>query len=289
MTKRKKRRSLVLLPVLLLLAGLGMMLYPTLSEQYYWMNKAEIRTEYDEEVQRLDDSARQAALAAARQYNERLCARTQTDDLKALTAGYDDILNVNGRGLMGWVSIPSIDVHLPVYHGTTESVLAHGVGHMMTSSFPIGGTGTHAALSAHTGTAQQRLFSDLEQVREGDVFFVTVLGDTLAYEVDQISVVSPADVRLLEIDRKQDLVTLITCTPYGINSHRLLVRGHRVNLPEAEMEELIHDTPVSSAAGNVWRMRYLHWSALGILLAVIVVLLCLLGLRLWRTYRRKRP
>jgi sortase A len=160
---------------------------------------------------------------------------------------------------------------------------------MMTSSFPIGGTGTHAALSAHTGTAQQRLFSDLEQVQEGDVFFVTVLGDTLAYEVDQISVVSPADVRLLEIDRKQDLVTLITCTPYGINSHRLLVRGHRVNLPEAEMEELIHDTPVTSAAGNVWRMRYLHWSALGILLAVIVVLLCLLGLRLWRTYRRKRP
>ncbi len=277
--KKKKKRSrlpVIIALILILLCGIGLLVYPAVSEWYYNMNKAEILTEYHEEIKNLDDSAKKAALEEARKYNERLLTPIQyADDLEKLTEGYEDILNVNGRGLIGYVSIPVIKVNLPIYHGTSEAVLAAGVGHMKTSSFPIGGLGTHSAISAHTGTAQQRLFSDLEMVKLGDMFFITVLDETLAYEVDDISVVLPADVTNLKIDKYKDQVTLVTCTPYGVNSHRLLVRGRRVEMPKEEAEEIIAKTEPTST-GNTWAMRYLVWALIGIGISIAFFMIFLL-------------
>ena len=149
------------------------------------------------------------------------------------TLDYDSLLNLAGNGIMGYVEIPAIDVLLPICHGVGEDSLERGAGHMPTTSLPIGGRGTHTVISAHSGMATARMFTDLEQLEAGDVFYLHVLNEALSYEVDQILVVKPYQIDALKIDRGQDYVTLITCTPYGVNSHRLLVRGHRIE-PEAE-------------------------------------------------------
>ena len=280
--KKKKRSQLpvMIALILILFLGIGLLAYPAVSDWYYSMNKAEILTEYQEGIKNLADAEKKAALEEARKYNERLLTPIQyADELKELTEGYEDILNVNGRGLIGYVSIPVIKVNLLIYHGVSEAVLAVGAGHMNTSSFPIGGLGTHAAISAHTGTAQQRLFSDLEMVELGDLFFITVLDETLAYEVDDISVVLPADVSNLKIDKYKDQVTLVTCTPYGVNSHRLLVRGHRVEMPKEEAEEIIAKTE-PTATGNTWALRYLIWTLIGIGIAMTFFAIFLVVFRL---------
>ena len=287
MKKKKRSRLPVMIAlILILLLGIGLLAYPAVSDWYYSMNKAEILTEYQEGVKNLADAEKEAALEEARKYNERLLTPIKyADDLKELTEGYEDILNVNGRGLIGYVSIPVIKVNLPIYHGVSEAVLAVGAGHMNTSSFPIGGLGTHATISAHTGTAQQRLFSDLEMVELGDMFFITVLDEMLAYEVDDISVVLPADVSNLKIDKDKDQVTLVTCTPYGVNSHRLLVRGRRVEMPKEEAEEIIAEIEPTSTS-NAWGLRYLIWTLIGIGIAVIFFAIFLVISRLLK-HRKK--
>lgn len=180
---------------------------------------------------------------------------------------YADLVNPDGSGLMGYLEIPKIDVNLPIYHGTSPDVLTAGVGHLQPTSLPVGGAGTHAVLSAHTGVAGRKLFTDLDQLREGDTFYIHVLGEVLAYRVDDIRVVQPDDVSTLTIDPAADKVTLVTCTPYGVNDHRLLVTGSRTeyNPDEANAEVSV---PVTATS---WFMDYLR--AILIWAGVIVVVL----------------
>lgn len=224
---------------LLLLAGAALLAYPSLAEwQAREGQQASVRT-YLQAVEEAPSQEQEAQLELARAYNEGLAAATPADPFSdgavppsengsgSLAEDYPRILDVY-QGIMGYLSIPSIDVELPVYHGTSERVLRLGAGHLPQTSLPVGGEGTHSVLSAHTGLPEARLFTDLDELAEGDRFFVRVYGRTLAYEVDRVAVVEPSDTSELARIEGEDHVTLVTCTPYGINSHRLLVRGTRV-------------------------------------------------------------
>ncbi len=264
-----KGKIISLAALLVMLAGAAMLLYPVVSNAIYQAQQQQLIDYYNQTSADMPADEKSAERAACEQYNQTLIdggvLLTDPFDASQLdptSHPYVDLLNIGADGAMGSVEIPSIDVHLTIYHGTEEAVLQKGVGHLQGSSLPVGGTGTHAVLSTHTGLADKKLFTDLDQVRAGDVFYIHVLGDTLAYEVDQIHVVTPDDTRDLMIDATQDYVTLVTCTPYGINSHRLLVRGHRIPYDPAAAA----DTP---AAESHWARGYLY-AALAIL-AVLVV------------------
>lgn len=210
------------------IVGLSLLLYPTISN--YWNSKHATRAiaTYVTSMENLDENQYKEAWQSAVDYNAALLERTNefilTDELRAR---YDSLLNVSGNGAMGYIEIKKLDVSLPIYHGTSENVLQVAVGHLDWSSLPTGGTGTHCVMSGHRGLPSAKLFTDLDKLREGDTFDLVILDQSLTYEVDQIRVVEPQDVSNLVIDREKDYCTLVTCTPYGINTHRLLVRGHR--------------------------------------------------------------
>ena len=227
-----KKRVFILLPLLLLfLLGLGLVAYPIVSSYYTEKHQSQVHTQYQEVLERADSREIEEARTAAESYNQLLASGATAAELEALD--YDSLLNLAGNGIMGYIEIPAIDVLLPICHGVGEDSLERGAGHLPSTSLPIGGKGTHTVISAHSGMATARMFTDLEQLEAGDVFYLHVLAETLSYEVDQILVVKPYQIDALKIDREKDYVTLITCTPYGVNSHRLLVRGHRIK-PEAE-------------------------------------------------------
>lgn len=183
---------------------------------------------YKEEVAQMDDGKAERLMNEAHEYNEKLAKLTAPftnfDKLK----GYDDILNISGTGIMGFVSIPNINVELPIYHGTSEGVLQIAAGHIQGSSFPVGGASTHAVISGHRGLPSARLFTDLDQMVEGDTFTINILNEVLTYEVEKILIILPTESDKLAIIPNEDEVTLVTCTPYGVNSHRLLIRGRRI-------------------------------------------------------------
>ena len=216
----------VFLPVLLLISGLAILLYPRISSAINARHSSRAIQSFTQQVQQSGDDLLQRQLDLARAYNQKLAA--VTPDLSAEAAPeYSSILNFDG-GMMGYLSIPAIQVELPIYHGVGTVVLSKGVGHMPQSAFPIGGTGNHAVLVGHTGLPKARLFTDLNKLRAGDLFYITVADLTLTYRVDQIKTVLPSVVEDLQPVPGQDYCTLVTCTPYGVNSHRLLVRGARV-------------------------------------------------------------
>lgn len=219
--------------VVVLLLGVGLLAYPTVSDLWNAHVQSRAVVSYAETVDSMDAQAKSDMLSAARAYNKELATRDYRWLLsEEEQAAYESQLSVDSTGIMAYLEIPSIDVELPVYHGTSEAVLSVGAGHIEGSSLPVGGLGTHAVISGHRGLPSARLLTDLDKMSEGDLFYIRVLGETLAYEVDQILTVEPDDVAALAIDDEQDLCTLVTCTPYGINSHRLLVRGHRVEVPD---------------------------------------------------------
>ena len=227
--KKKKGNFTTLLLILVLLAGLSLLLYPSVSD--YWNSFHETRAiaTYVEEVANLNQDQYDEIWAAAESYNASLTDRVNAYLLSdAQKEEYQQLLNVSGLGIMGYIEIPSIDCSLPIYHGTEESVLQIAVGHLEWSSLPVGGESTHCVLSGHRGLPSAKLFTNLDQLCEGDTFLLRVLDETLTYEVDQILIVEPHEVEPLAIDPGQDYCTLVTCTPYGINTHRLLVRGHRI-------------------------------------------------------------
>ncbi len=230
----KKHWSTILLMVILI-AGFCLLLYPTVSDWWNSFHQSRAIASYVEQVENMADDEAEKMLDLAREYNEKLANREMNFFLsEEEEKEYASILDVSGTGVMGYVQIPSIDVNLPIYHGTDETILQVAVGHLEGTSFPIGGEGTHAALSGHRGLPSARLFTDLDRVVEGDIFTVTILGQTVTYMVDQIRIVLPEEVSDLAIEPGKDYCTLITCTPYGINSHRMLVRGARIeNLKEA--------------------------------------------------------
>ena len=206
------------------------------------MHQSRAIASYVDQVNSLDDAQYETMLEQARAYNETLVGKEDRYILdEAETAEYNSLLDVTGTGIMGYVVIPKINVRLPIYHGTDPSVLEIAIGHIAGSSLPVGGESTHCVLSGHRGLPSAKLFTDIDQLKEGDQFMLEVLGDTLTYEVDQIKVVLPDELEDIEIEEGQDMCTLVTCTPYGVNTHRLLVRGHRVDTVEQNHVRIVSD------------------------------------------------
>ncbi len=231
--KQKKQRrgpsiSTIVL-VIILLAGVGILLYPSVSDWWNSMHATRAIASYVTAVEDLSGQEREAMLEAAREYNSRLANGvnfTLTDEQRA---EYDSLLDITGTGIMGYVQITSIGVNLPVYHSVDEAVLQIAVGHIPGSSLPVGGERTHAILSGHRGLPSAKLFSDLDQIVEGDTFTINIMDQTTTYMVDQIRIVLPEETDELAIKDGKDYCTLVTCTPYGINTHRMLVRGKRID------------------------------------------------------------
>lgn len=241
--KKKKGNFTTLLLILVLLAGLSLLLYPSVSD--YWNSFHETRAiaTYAEEVANLNQDQYDEIWAAAESYNASLTDRVNAYLLSdAQKEEYQQLLNVSGLGVMGYIEIPSIDCSLPIYHGTEESVLQIAVGHLEWSSLPVGGESTHCVLSGHRGLPSAKLFTNLDKLQTGDIFMLRVLDNVLTYEVDQILIVKPQETGALRIEEGKDYCTLVTCTPYGINTRRLLVRGHRIdNIEEAKTVRVTAD------------------------------------------------
>ena len=228
--KKKKDNYITLLLFLILLAGLSLLLYPSVSDYWNSLHQTRAIATYAEEVANLNQDQYDEIWAAAESYNASLTDRVNAYQLSdAQKEEYQQLLNVSGLGVMGYIEIPEIDVSLPIYHGTEDPVLQVAVGHLEWTSLPVGGESTHCVLSGHRGLPSAKLFTNLDKLREGDTFLLRVLDEILTYEVDQILIVEPQDTAALEIVEGQDYCTLVTCTPYGINTHRLLVRGHRID------------------------------------------------------------
>lgn len=227
--KKKKGNYITMLLVLILLVGLSLLLYPTASDYWNSLHQSRAIAAYAEEVANLDQNQYDEIWAAAERYNASLTDRGSAYSLSdAQKEEYEQLLDLSGLGVMGYIEIPKIDCSLPIYHGTDESVLQIAVGHLEWSSLPVGGTSTHCVISGHRGLPSAKLFTNLDKLETGDIFMLRVLDEVLTYEVDQILIVEPQETAALRIVEGEDYCTLVTCTPYGINTHRLLVRGHRI-------------------------------------------------------------
>lgn len=263
-------------------------LYPLISTAYNRQHQSQIHLQHQEQVDAADDEALEAAWELAEAYNAALVPGVQDlerftpEQLKAAAKGYKDLLDIAGDGILCYVTIPKLKTCLPVYHGTSDAVLELGLGHLLGTSLPIGGGSTHSVLTGHSGLASQRLLSDLDQLEPGDVFYIEVLDKTLAYEVDQMKTVLPYETEDLQIIPGQDYCTLVTCTPFGVNTHRLLVRGTRI--PYEEAVEIAAETVPEEHPVSTWEQEY--WKGLSIGLGA-VALMGLAALGFW-TYRRCR-
>ena len=239
--------------------ALGLLLYPLVGELLNEKYHSDVETTYTAVIADTDDAELTAQREAAEQYNAMLSGATITEGgTFAPPLAYAQQLTVGG--VMAYVDIPKISVYLPVQHGTDADTLENSVGHVVGTSLPVGGSSTHAVLSAHSGLASSKLFSDIDQLAVGDVFYIRVLGDTLVYEVDAIHTVLPTDMSLLQIEDGRDLVTLVTCTPFGINTHRLLVRGHRIPYTPEQATTAAAEKPAASS----WTRHYLTGLAIGL-------------------------
>lgn len=280
-----KQKILTILAILVFLAGISLLAYPVVSNLLYEKEQEELMEHYDSiagEKMTTDEQAEE--LQECRDYNRGLLQGgvllTDPFDMSQLDPSampYAGLLNVDQEGGMAYLRIPAIDVELMIYHGTEEEVLQKGVGHLQGSSLPVGGAGTHCVLSAHTGLNDKKLFTDLDQLENGDLFYIHVLGEILAYQVDQIRVVLPEETEDLKINTREDYVTLVTCTPYGINTHRLLVRGTRVPYEE-EREQ---------SDGTLRKGSWLEQYRLAAFAGLSVVLAAAAGGFLWRRVRKK--
>ena len=224
---RKNLTTIIL--IIILLAGLSLLLYPTISDYWNSLHQSRAVASYVKEVQTLDTGEKDRLLEAAREYNRQLAARGTVYQLsEAEKAEYEKQLRLEDTDVMGYIEVPGIKCTLPIYHGTDEGVLQVALGHLEWTSLPVGGESTHCVISGHRGLPRAKLFTDIDKLEKGDIFMLRVLDETLTYEVDQIRIVLPDEMEDLKIIEGKDLCTLVTCTPYGVNSHRLLVRGHRV-------------------------------------------------------------
>ncbi len=258
-----KRTVICIFAVLLFLGAAGVTVYPLVSNFVNDKYQSVVLTDYAKDLEAVEDSELEAARAAAEAYNASLSPlRYNRKAVEEASDDYDNLLNLNGSGIMGCVEIPQINVNLPIYHGTGETVLEQGVGHLVGSSLPIGGEGCHSVLTGHSGVAGKRLFSDIDQLKPGDVFYLHVLNETLAYQVVEINKVLPYETDLLAPVLGEDLCTLITCYPYGVNTHRLLVRGSRIPYEEAVeiMEETHENEP---EVKSTWKEQYINGLMIG--------------------------
>lgn len=273
----RKNFSTVLLLVTLMI-GISLLLYPTISDYWNSFHQSRAIAGYAEAVAQMDEIDYEKIWNDAVEYNKELQTRSNHWFLtEEQQEEYESMLNVSDNGIMGYIEIPSIKVSLPIYHGVDEGILQVAIGHIEGSSLPVGGKGSHCVISGHRGLPSAKLFTDLDQLAEGDIFMLRVLDETLTYEVDQILIVEPSDMSSLEFDEEKDYCTLVTCTPYGINSHRLLVRGHRVaNLEESEEIRVTADA------------QQIDPVLITPALAGILLVLLLLGTFVWNRVRGRR-
>ena len=270
----KKRIIATILIILLFLAGLGIVLYPYVSEYVNAKHASRVVVNYDDTVKEITPEDFSQYFEVAEEYNERLRQNPNPFSEDCRTEGYETALNVDGSGMMGYLEIPKISVKLPFYHGTSGAVLNEAVGHLEGSSLPVGGEGTHVVLSAHRGLPSAKLFTDLPELGEGDIFILNVLDRKMTYQVDQILTVLPTELEALEVEDGQDYVTLMTCTPYGINTHRLLVRGHRIeNLPEEEVKSIpvVHVERELTTQEKI--QKYIPFAVMGVAVLFLIALL----------------
>lgn len=275
-----------IIPILIVLFGFALLLYPFISNYMFEKSAGSTIESYKKQSKTYDQKQKEKALKEAKEYNQDLTrsAVQLTDRFKAKksdgeTMVYNNILNLDQSGVMGYLEIPCISVNLPIYHGTDAEILERGVGHLAASSLPIGGKSTHSILTGHTGLSSAKLFTDLTEMKKEDLFFIHVLDRTLAYKVDQISVVRPEDTRKLQIVKGKDYVTLVTCTPYGVNDHRLLVRGVRTKYVKKQRSSIRPRNQDSQ-----WMRTYKKAIAIGLM---IVTALILLGKVFQKLHRKK--
>ena len=285
----RKRSKGDLLSTVAIIVGMLILLYPTISNFLVERNASRAVSNYDAAVSNLTDERYAQMLAEAHAYNAQLAglsgipaaeggADSGTVDAAALRDSYMQLLNLSGDGMMGYITIPRLDETMPIYHTTEEKVLQVATGHIETSSLPVGGASTHAAISGHRGLPSAKLFTELDKMQLGDIFYVKVLKETFAYQVDQILTVLPEETEALAIEPRADYVTLVTCTPYAINSHRLLVRAHAIPyLPSMEGEVGVMGNPIN-----------LSWPHLALIAALILLAVVLAGMRLRQLERRDK-
>lgn len=283
--KSKKKGKITIkdiIRLLVLLVAFAVLLYPTYSRYLNEKNGSKVVSEYDEKSVKLSNAEKEQMLADARAYNQEMLGNIDLIDPFSQTEPevderYESLLNVEGSGMMGYVKIPKINVELPIYHGTSESVLQAGVGHFQGTSLPVGGDSTHTVLTGHRGLPDKTLFTNMDKMEVGDIFYIKVLDATLAYEVDQILTVLPEDTEALSIVPGQDYATLVTCTPFAINTHRLLVRGHRIPYEEANKKE--PDTEIKPE---------LSFTTKVLIVTIIVIFIGLVGAIIYYIRDRKR-
>ena len=287
----KKKLNIIVIAVLFL-AGLSVLLYPFVANQWNSYRQSRLMSSYEEGVAEKDANGEidyEAEWERARAYNDALKPMILPDSFAVAEASdrdeeYMNCLNINGDEIMGIVEIPKIDVELPIYHTTDKEVLEIGAGHLEGSSLPVGGESTHTVISAHRGLPSATLFTDLDQLEEGDHFLLHILDDTLCYEVDQINVVEPDQTESLSVVEGEDLATLLTCTPYGVNTQRLLVRGHRVPYDA----DAVADEASNSLFGNSLHTNYILWVAVGLVLTGAFIAILVLRDRYLRKHPEKR-
>ena len=285
----KRRYLQIILAAMLFLLALGLTLYPVISNWYNQRHQSQIQTAYQEVLEQTDTAELERIREQAAAYNAAITpgaaegAYTQ-ESIIAASEDYVNQLNVGGSGIMGYVVIPKISVNLPIYHGTGSDSLDRGTGHLLGSSLPVGGESSHTIITGHSGMASQKMFTDLEQLQEGDVFYLHVLDEVLAYQVNDIHTVLPHDTSFLGIVPGQDLCTLVTCTPTGINTHRLLVQGSRI--PYEPVQE-VEDTVLSPEQKVVSHWEDQYWLGIRMGLAAMVCMVLLLNVLLY--LRKKKP
>ena len=280
--KRKNSLSTVIL-ILMLLIGLSLLLYPSVADYWNSFTQSQAIINYAEQVAHLDTEQYDHIWQDAFAYNASLVGRRNdyllSDEQRS---EYNRLLNVAGNGIMGYIEIPKISVNLPIYHGTGSDSLDRGVGHLLGSSLPVGGESTHSILTGHSGMASQKMFTDLEQLALGDVFYLRILNETLAYQVREINTVLPYDTSLLGISSGEDLCTLVTCTPYGVNTHRLLVCGSRIPYEEAEV--ILEETSQEEQPQSSWMKKYIEGIIWGIVVAIGLILLIVSAVQIYRKF-----
>lgn len=285
-----------------LLLGFCALMYPVLGNIITVVNQNSVIDSYNQELQRVDDSRKEELKKQAQEYNNKIqqsdnvsdpfdekATESSTDSNGDNSDGYYSALDI-GQEAMAYIEIPKISVNLPIYHGTSDLVLQKGVGHLKGTALPIGGASTHCVLTGHTGLPTAELFTHLDQLVKGDMFYIKTLGDTLAYKVTNVAVVEPNDIDLLEVQKGKDLVTLITCTPYGVNSHRLLVTGERTDYNEndssiSEENKLKDDSSLSGQSFSVFGLMVPFWI---LYIIVPLILLVVIGLIVWFIIKKKK-
>ena len=284
----KRRIFVSILSAVSFLAAVIIMLYPAISNYVNEKYASEIHTAYVEQLRQTDGTELRLIKDLANAYNHSIVPGAMDTDgytqeaILAASEDYDSQLNPTGDGTMGYIEIPKINLNLPILHGTDAGTLERGVGHLLGSSLPVGGSSTHTILTGHSGMASQKMFTDLSRLDFGDVFYVHVLKETLAYQVDEINTVLPHDTTYLQIVPGEDYCTLVTCTPVGINTHRLLVRGHRI--PYAEAKEVQEEIEIAiEETGSVWEDQY----KLGLLMGLMVMLMFALVILFRILFRRR--